>query len=344
MRKAATRQAWFPVLAWPIFWAAPLLAAQEPDAPSRALFLRGRFPDSTGSLLDEPSFEALEASSSCRSGSWTIRTAAVPSSDETIYRISAARGNSDQEGPQAKEEALTPHGSFTGFFDQHGSSKAWKEYVWEDELTQPAVLLPLVLAVAAAVIYPWDKRLEQQWHGLLGGHQTYSNVGQDVLIVTAVLSGALFPGEGRNTWDEIWTQGEAFLASSLTVATLKTLVARPRPGATPGTGNGSGSFPSGHSAAAFTSATLIERNSGLLAGLPAYGLAAFTAFERVEAGRHYPSDVLAGAAIGCLSAGIMDSLHWGSGPGRGIARTAPNLTIGFVDRLHGISLDWEIPF
>ena len=109
-------------------------------------------------------------------------------------------------------------------------------------------------------------------------------------------------------------------------------------------GQGTHSFPSGHSAAAFTSATLIERNSGPLAGVPAYALAGFTAFERVEAGRHYPSDVLAGAAIGCLSAGIVDSLHWGSGPGRGIAHSPANLSLGFVEHLHGFQLEWEIPF
>src|SRR5690242_5331098 len=122
MRMAATWRAWIPVLAWPIFWAAPLLAAQEADAPSPAILLREPFPARVGLLLEEPSFEALEASLSSRPGSWTTRTAAGPSGDEVVYRISAALGNSDQEAPQAKEEPLTPHGSFTGFFDQHGSS------------------------------------------------------------------------------------------------------------------------------------------------------------------------------------------------------------------------------
>ncbi len=91
-------------------------------------------------------------------------------------------------------------------------------------------------------------------------------------------------------------------------------------------------------------ATLIDRNSGLLYGLPAYGLAGFTAFERVEAGRHYASDVLAGAAIGALSAGIMDSLHWGAGPGRGIARPGADLRVGFVDRCQGVELSLEFGF
>jgi len=239
-------------------------------------------------------------------------------------------------------EFEAPHESFSGFFEGHGSSKAWRAYVWDDYLTQPAVLLPLGLAVSAAAISPWDKQLEEHWHGLLGGKQTYSNVGVYVLGGAAVLSGALLPGEGRNTWDNLCTEAEAILASSLTVYVLKVTVARPRPHDGSTTGNGNYSFPSSHASVAFTSATLIERNSGLLYGLPAYGLAGFTAFERVEAGRHYPSYVLAGAAIGALSAGILDSLHWGSGPGRGIAR--PDVRIGFADRCHGVELALEFPF
>ena len=78
----------------------------------------------------------------------------------------------------------------------------------------------------------------------------------------------------------------------------KTEVKRPRPGSAPGTGAGTHSFPSGHSTSAFTAATLIERNSGPLLGLPAYGLAAFTAFERVEEGRVVVSDQDADPGVG----------------------------------------------
>src|SRR4029079_10094855 len=117
--------------------------------------------------------------------------------------------------------------------------------------------------------------------------------------------------EGRNAWDESWTVAESFLCSCLTTTVLKSSVHRLRPG------HGTHSFPSGHSAMAFTAATLIENNLGPYAGIPAYALAAFTGFERVESGRHYPSDVFAGAAIGALSAGIVDALHWGGEAGSG---------------------------
>ncbi len=67
------------------------------------------------------------------------------------------------------------------------------------------------------------------------------------------------------------------------------------------------SFPSGHATAAFTYAGLASRNlrasrlppaaqRGIRIGLTT--LAAGTAWGRIEGGAHYPSDVLAGAAIG----------------------------------------------
>jgi membrane-associated phospholipid phosphatase len=86
------------------------------------------------------------------------------------------------------------------------------------------------------------------------------------------------------------------------------------------------SFPSGHTSAAFCAATLIERNSGPAAGALAYLAATATGFSRVEAGKHFPSDVLAGAAIGTLIAGSIDALHFGDGsPGEGISGSSWSL-------------------
>ena len=62
-----------------------------------------------------------------------------------------------------------------------------------------------------------------------------------------------------------------------------------------------GSFPSGHTAAAFCAATVItmfDRQKGL----PFILLALFIAFTRMYMYAHYPTDVLAGAAIGIVCA------------------------------------------
>ena len=60
------------------------------------------------------------------------------------------------------------------------------------------------------------------------------------------------------------------------------------------------SFPSGHTASAFSGASFIQRRYGWKYGTPAYVLATIVALSRTEApdGYHDGWDVLAGAAIG----------------------------------------------
>jgi membrane-associated phospholipid phosphatase len=264
----------------------------------------------------------------------------LPDADPVFYpfreRVDVER--SDARAPEGQAERETPHGSFSGFFDLHGSSRAWKETVWDQYLTQPPVLLPVALGIASVAVIPWDRRLERHWQGVIQGKQNLGNIGVYSLIGISALTGALFPGEGRNAWDESWTVAEAFLCSYLTTTVLKSTVHRLRPG------HGTHSFPSGHSAMSFTAATLIENNLGPYAGIPAYGLAAFTGFERVESGRHYPSDVFAGAAIGALSAGIIDALHWGGPPGKGGIADRSFACSVEAQGLHGVEMQVAIRF
>jgi hypothetical protein len=77
------------------------------------------------------------------------------------------------------------------------------------------------------------------------------------------------------------------------------------------------SFPSGHASGAFSSSTLANRNLDYISmsrhlkrplQIANIGLAAGTAWARVEGHKHFPSDVLAGAALGhFLSAFIHDA-------------------------------------
>jgi hypothetical protein len=111
--------------------------------------------------------------------------------------------------------------------------------------------------------------------------------------------------------DEHWLENKAKglgigLAAELTTAYitegLRTATGRQRPN-----GIRHSSFPSGHTSTAAVSATLAADNidtlqipaSGRIAlkGLGA-GLAVGTAYARVEAKEHFPSDVLVGAALG----------------------------------------------
>ena len=106
------------------------------------------------------------------------------------------------------------------------------------------------------------------------------------------------------------TQGTVQFAESvgLTLGTtylLKYAVDERRPN------GGSQSFPSGHASISFSAAEFMRKRYGWEYGIPAYGLASFVAYSRVEAREHYPHDVIAGAAIGILSSYIFTTPYRG---------------------------------
>ena len=88
----------------------------------------------------------------------------------------------------------------------------------------------------------------------------------------------------------------AFIAGAPFGYLIKRIVNRPRP-LDPEDKN---SFPSGHTIAAFSLATIGTHEYPKL-GIPLYALAFGTAFSRVYLGRHYPSDVIVGAIVGTLA-------------------------------------------
>lgn len=61
------------------------------------------------------------------------------------------------------------------------------------------------------------------------------------------------------------------------------------------------SFPSGHTSVTFATATVMQRHFGWKAGIPSYALASYVAASRVQAKRHFFSDVAFGAAVGMVA-------------------------------------------
>jgi membrane-associated phospholipid phosphatase len=61
------------------------------------------------------------------------------------------------------------------------------------------------------------------------------------------------------------------------------------------------SFPSGHTSVTFATATVLQRNFGWKAGIPAYAVASYVAASRVQMKRHFLSDVAFGATIGIVA-------------------------------------------
>jgi hypothetical protein len=97
----------------------------------------------------------------------------------------------------------------------------------------------------------------------------------------------------------------AQLLSQAYVQALKFTVQRERPD-----GSNSVSFPSGHSASAFATATVLQRHYGWKVGIPATIAAAYVATARVHDNKHYLSDVIFGGAMG-IAAQRTVTLHAG---------------------------------
>ncbi|MDA3945439.1 MAG: phosphatase PAP2 family protein [Helicobacteraceae bacterium] len=89
---------------------------------------------------------------------------------------------------------------------------------------------------------------------------------------------------------------KSIATSTATTFALKYTVKRERPD-----GSNDRSFPSAHTMFAFQSATFIHQRYGFTYAIAAYLGATFVGYSRIEADKHYLSDVLAGAAIGSLS-------------------------------------------
>jgi len=108
--------------------------------------------------------------------------------------------------------------------------------------------------------------------------------------------------------------GEAVADAEILTTILKDATNRVRPAGIPAGGNfsdswfensssrlrGLGSFPSGHTIAAFSVATVIARRYGNHRWVPyaAYGMAALVGFSRLSLSAHFLSDVFMGGALG----------------------------------------------
>ncbi len=113
----------------------------------------------------------------------------------------------------------------------------------------------------------------------------------DVLQVVLPISGA---GLALAKHDR---EGVTQLVKSGALATVVTMGMKYTIPATRPNG-GDHSFPSRHASTSFASAEFIRERYGWNYGIPAYVVASFVGYSRVEAKQHYTRDVIAGAVIG----------------------------------------------
>ncbi|MFG0606725.1 phosphatase PAP2 family protein [Vibrio mimicus] len=149
--------------------------------------------------------------------------------------------------------------------------------------------------------------------------ETFSDIGTYGLVGLALAMPAY-----QSDWQGITQAGLSIATASGVGLLTKSLVDEERPD-----GSDNDSFPSNHTANAFAAATTLNIRYGWEVGLPAYGIAALSGLGRFEGNKHYWRDVLAGAALGTVSAWIFtepfdDSvqvLPWIEGDQAGISVT-----------------------
>jgi membrane-associated phospholipid phosphatase len=132
------------------------------------------------------------------------------------------------------------------------------------------------------------------------GLQDAGDAIQLALPVTAYLA-TLLESDKTGRWQFI----KAFGTNLTITYVLKYAINKPRPeGATDGL-----AFPSGHTSVAFQSAAFIQKRYGWEYGIPAYALAGFVAYSRIEGldERHDGWDIIGGIIVGIGSTYLFTS-------------------------------------
>jgi len=114
----------------------------------------------------------------------------------------------------------------------------------------------------------------------------------DILLFampTVAFGTTIIIGDKKGTWQ--FTKG--FLVNGAISLGLKSIIDKQRPNL-----EDNNSFPSAHTSITFQSASFIQKRYGWKYGIPAYALASFTGFSRINADKHDIYDVLAGAVVG----------------------------------------------
>jgi membrane-associated phospholipid phosphatase len=194
--------------------------------------------------------------------------------------------------PVQKTSTIVPPPSFKRFHIVLGKNLT-------SNLFSRGNLAPFLIGSAVALaISPADQGIVDALHGksptagkignVLGGPALVSAVSAGLLIATAKSSNPHF-----RTFTFTFVQ--AVVVDNLLTEALKVSVNRTRP-------NGEKySFPSGHTSNSFAAATVVSHYYGRKWGIPLYVLSGLVGVSRIEQGKHWPSDTVAGAALGIIS-------------------------------------------
>lgn len=181
---------------------------------------------------------------------------------------------------------------------------------------------------AAIATAPWDRE------GVNNGFNIPTTVFQSGNVMGSF---AFQAGAGLASWGVGRVAGNGKMAmvgrdivraqivSQVVAQAAKFTVQRKRPD-----GSNSQSFPSGHAASAFATASVLQRHYGWKAGIPAYAFGSYVALARMSWNRHHASDVVMGAGLGIASARTVTMNLGGSKFNMGVQPQAGGASVNFT--------------
>jgi hypothetical protein len=188
-----------------------------------------------------------------------------------------------------------------------------------------------VFAPAAGLAYTWDQAgIEESQEHLDQSAFQPGNLGGSFFVQAGAAVGTWAIGEfsgNRKTAEVGGDLIRAQVTSQVLVQGIKLMTRRERPDA-----SNNHSFPSGHTASAFATATVLERHFGWKAALPAYGFATYVGMARLSANKHHMSDVIMGAAMGIASARAVTVGVGGTRFSVGVAPTQGGAAVTFTKK------------
>lgn len=162
-------------------------------------------------------------------------------------------------------------------------------------------LVPAVIGSAATASFlPFDEEISDAIRGdaedlgdagqALGGPVAFTSLTGGLLLAVPFVENARYRAF-------VFSLTQGLVLNNTLLVSLKAAAGRTRPNQ-----ENDRSFPSGHTANTFLLATVSSHYYGPKLGIPFYALAVLIGVSRLEKGKHYPSDVVFGATLGCLSA------------------------------------------
>lgn len=221
-----------------------------------------------------------------------------------VYELSSETVSNETSEPAISEEVIITESGYALTLPEKPTINKSKE--WNPKFKPVQLITPLSMIAVGTAGYYWkgfhklNEKVRDGMTDIRGDHYLHFDDYIQYVPVAAYLGLGFYKGGRKLDWRERVAVGvTAYLAMTAITNIGKHTFKEKRPDS-----KARNSFPSGHTATAFTGAELVRKEFGWAIGSGAYVVATGVAFLRLYNGRHWLNDVIAGAGIGILSAQI----------------------------------------